>query len=74
MEDGSRCLIPGCMGAAVYGISGCTCPPRPKRYNAKRIENLAKQCERLADEVKRLAKEVRRFKAPAKRPKENASA
>ena len=26
--EAGRVLIPGCMGTAVYGLSGCTCPRR----------------------------------------------
>lgn len=61
-ESGSRIFYPGCMGGAVYGISGCTCPPSPRRYNAIRLEKLADKCDKLADAVKRLSKEVRLFK------------
>lgn len=62
--SGTRVYVPGCMGGAVYGISGCTCQPAPVRHNAKQLEELSNTCDRLADAVKELAKEVKLFRKP----------
>ena len=29
--------IPGCMGCAVYGHAGCTCPPRDRKTEIDRL-------------------------------------
>lgn len=45
---GERVLIPGCMGAAVYGVSGCTCD---RRRNQKRLEDRVAELERLVADL-----------------------
>jgi hypothetical protein len=40
--------IPGCMGCAVYGHRGCTCPAKPRRNDVeKRLDALEKQLSEL---------------------------
>ena len=42
-----RLHIPGCMGAAVYGPRGCTCPPKPRKADMDRIDRLEERLEKL---------------------------
>ena len=60
--EAGRVLIPGCMGAAVYGIGGCTCPkpPRPQREGPA-IEGRVEKLEREIAELRAL---VARKEAP----------
>ncbi len=46
-----RVLIPGCMGAAVYGRRGCTCP---KVGRETEMEIVHKQIARLEKKIKEL--------------------
>lgn len=44
--EGERFFLPGCMGGAVYGKDGCTCPKR----SAKSTEQIVFELEeRIAD-------------------------
>lgn len=45
---GERVHIPGCMGAAVYGLGGCTCDLRKHR---KRLEERVEVLETLVREM-----------------------
>ena len=49
-KEVGRILIPGCMGAAVYGKEGCTCPTPPLRE--KQVRTIE---ERLTDIERQLA-------------------
>lgn len=44
-----RWHYPGCMGAAVYGPDGCTCPPKPSKKDdtEKRIADLEAKVAQL---------------------------
>jgi hypothetical protein len=46
VHEGERMLMPGCMGAAVYGPDGCTCGDPPGG-----IAELRALVERLSDQV-----------------------
>lgn len=43
-----RYWLPGCMGGAVYGESGCTCPTGPSRAELEdRVEKLEAEVTQL---------------------------
>jgi len=48
IDQGKRIEIPGCMGAAVYGKRGCTCP---KRTKADEIQELRKRIEAIENRL-----------------------
>lgn len=52
-DGGHRVLIPGCIGAAVYGPSGCTCE--------RRVRPMKEQAA-LEDRVDALEREVGKLK------------
>ena len=63
-RDVGRVLIPGCMGSAVYGKDGCTCPEPP--MPAKRVGEIE---DRLAGIEAALASLLQRLPvAPAQPP------
>lgn len=49
---GGKFHLPGCMGGAVYGPRGCTCPPKSAAKDRKdlerRVTELEQKLERIA--------------------------
>lgn len=42
---GKRVLIPGCYGAAQNGIAGCTCPPRDRDDEIRKLQRRVDELE-----------------------------
>lgn len=66
-DDGSKILIPGCMGTAAMGIEHCTCREEEsfaefenKKYNdtVKSLVNDIKELERENDRLNRLIRKL----------------
>lgn len=67
--DGRRYFIPGCMGAAVYGKKGCTCPPVAKRRQVMRhhdpladYAHVVRQWAEAKEKIRAQALELRELK------------
>lgn len=45
-------FIPGCMGGAVYGKRGCTCPPRNARDEIEKLTARVAKLERIVSDLR----------------------
>lgn len=49
--QGERFFLPGCIGGAVYGKNGCTCPKRSAKETEQRIFELEARVAELEKQI-----------------------
>lgn len=54
LPDGTKFWYPDCMGGAVYGKTGCTCPSKPRKKSKTKIQELEDRIKNLEDIVKEI--------------------